>query len=36
MAKKMKSQSSAGKIKLILFWDMEYAILIDFSPKGYG
>jgi hypothetical protein len=34
MAKKFKSQQSANKIMLILFWDMEGAILVHFTPKG--
>jgi hypothetical protein len=32
--KKFKSQPSAGKIMLTLFWDMESAILVHFTPKG--
>jgi hypothetical protein len=32
--KKFKSQPSAGKIMLTLFWDMEGAILVHFTPKG--
>jgi hypothetical protein len=34
VAKKCKSQPSAGKIMLPLFWDMEGEILIHFIPKG--
>jgi hypothetical protein len=34
MAKKFKSQSSAGKIMLTLFGDMEGVILVHFTPKG--
>jgi hypothetical protein len=34
VAKKFKSQLSAGKIMLTLFWDMEGAILLHFTPKG--
>jgi hypothetical protein len=34
VAKKFKSQPSAGKIMLTLFWDMEGAILVHFTPKG--
>jgi hypothetical protein len=34
VAKKFKSQPSSGKIMLTLFWDMECAILVHFSPKG--
>jgi hypothetical protein len=34
VAKKFKSQPSAGKIMLTLFWDMEGAIWIHFTPKG--
>jgi hypothetical protein len=33
VAKKFKSQPSAGKIMLTLFWDMEDAILVHFTPK---
>jgi hypothetical protein len=33
MAKKFRSQPSAGRITLTLFWDMEGAILVDFTPK---
>jgi hypothetical protein len=32
--KKFKSQLSAGKIMLTLFWDMEGEILVHFTPKG--
>jgi hypothetical protein len=34
VAKKFKSQPSAGKIMLTLFWDMKGAILVHFTPKG--
>jgi hypothetical protein len=34
LAKKFKSQPSAGKIMLTLFWDMKGAILVHFTPKG--
>jgi hypothetical protein len=34
VAKKFKSQPSAGKIMLTLFWDMEGEILVHFTPKG--
>jgi hypothetical protein len=34
MAKKFKSQPSAGKIMLTLFLDMEGVILVCFIPKG--
>jgi hypothetical protein len=34
MAKKFKSQPSDGKIMLTLFWDMEDANLVHFTPKG--
>jgi hypothetical protein len=34
VAKKFKTQPSAGKIMLTLFWDMEGAILVPFTPKG--
>jgi hypothetical protein len=34
VAKKFKSQPSAGKIMFTLFWDMEGAILVHFIPKG--
>jgi hypothetical protein len=34
VAKKFKSQSSAGKIIFTLFWDIEGAILVHFNPKG--
>jgi hypothetical protein len=34
VAKKFKSQPSGGKITLILFRDMEGAILVHFTPKG--
>jgi hypothetical protein len=33
-AKKLKSQPSAGKIMLTLFWNMESVILVHFTPKG--
>jgi hypothetical protein len=33
-AKKFKSQLSASKTMLTLFWDMEDAILVHFTPKG--
>jgi hypothetical protein len=34
VAKKFKSQPSAGKIMLTLFWNMEGVILVHFTPKG--
>jgi hypothetical protein len=34
VAKKFKSQPSAGKIMLTLFWDKEDAVLVHFTPKG--
>jgi hypothetical protein len=34
VAKKFKSQPSAGKIMLTLFWDMEGAILVHFTLKS--
>jgi hypothetical protein len=34
VAKKFKSQPSAGKIMRTVFWDMEGAILIFFTPKS--
>jgi hypothetical protein len=34
VAKKFKSQPSAGKIMLTLFWNMESVILVHFTPKG--
>jgi hypothetical protein len=34
VAKKFKSQPSAGKIMLTLFWDMKGAILVNFVSKG--
>jgi hypothetical protein len=34
VAKKFKSQPSAGKIMLTLFWNMEGSILIHFTPKS--
>jgi hypothetical protein len=34
VAKKFKSQASAGKIMLTLFEDMEDAILVHLTPKG--
>jgi hypothetical protein len=33
VAKKFKSQTSAGKIMLTLFWNMEGVILVHFTPK---
>jgi hypothetical protein len=33
VAKKFRSQPSAGKIMLTLFWDKEGAILVRFTPK---
>jgi hypothetical protein len=33
-AKKFKIQPSAGKIMLTLFWYMEGAILVHFTPKS--
>jgi hypothetical protein len=33
VAKKFRSQPSAPKIMLTLFWDMEGAILVHFIPK---
>jgi hypothetical protein len=33
VAKKFKIQPSAGKIMLTLFWNMEGAILVHFTPK---
>jgi hypothetical protein len=35
VAKKFKSQASAGKIILTLFCDMEGVILVHFTPKGH-
>jgi hypothetical protein len=32
VAKKFRSQPSAGKIMLTLFWDMEGVILVHFAP----
>jgi hypothetical protein len=34
VAKKFKSQPSAGKIMLKLFWAMEGELLVYFTPKG--
>jgi hypothetical protein len=34
VAKKFKSQPSAGKIVLTLVWDMEGKILVHFTTKG--
>jgi histone-lysine N-methyltransferase SETMAR len=34
VAKKFKSQPSAGKIMLTLFWDMESGICVHFTTKG--
>jgi hypothetical protein len=34
VAKKFKSQPSAAKITLIIFWEMEDEILVHFTPKG--
>jgi hypothetical protein len=34
VAKKFKSQPSAGKILLTFFGDMEGEILVHFTPKG--
>jgi hypothetical protein len=34
VAKKFKSQPSAGKIMLTIFWDMEGEIFVHFTPKG--
>jgi hypothetical protein len=34
VAKKFKSQPSAGKITLTLFWDMEGAIFVHFTING--
>jgi hypothetical protein len=34
LSKKFRSQLSVGKIMLTLFWDMESAILVHFTPKG--
>jgi hypothetical protein len=34
LAKKFKSQPSAGKIMLTLFWDIEGAIFVHFTPKS--
>jgi hypothetical protein len=33
MTKKFKSQPSVGKIMLTLFWDMEGAVLVHYTPK---
>jgi hypothetical protein len=34
VAKKFKSQPPANKIMFSLFWNMEGAILVHFTPKG--
>jgi hypothetical protein len=34
VAKQLKSQLPAGKIMLTIFWKMESAILVHFTPKG--
>jgi hypothetical protein len=34
VAKKFKSQPSAIKVMLTLFWNVEGAILVHFTPKG--
>jgi hypothetical protein len=34
MAKKFKSQQSYDKVMLTLFWNIEGAVLIHFTPKG--
>jgi hypothetical protein len=34
VAKKFKSQPSAGKIMLKVLGDVEYAILVHFTPNG--
>jgi hypothetical protein len=34
VAKKFKSEPSAGKIMFTLFWDMAGAILVHFTPEG--
>jgi len=34
MAKKFKSQPSAGKIMLTIFWDMKGAVWVHFTPKA--
>jgi hypothetical protein len=34
VAKKFKSQPSAGKIMLTIFWDREGDILVHFTPEG--
>jgi hypothetical protein len=34
VAKKFKSQPLTGKIMLTLFWDIEGATLVHFTPKG--
>jgi hypothetical protein len=36
VAQKFKSQPSASKIMLTLFWDMEDAILVHFIPNCEG
>jgi hypothetical protein len=33
VAKKFESQPSAGEVMLTVFWDMEGAILVHFTPK---
>jgi hypothetical protein len=34
VAKKFKRQPSAGRIMLTIFWNMEDAILVHFTPKN--
>jgi len=34
VAKKFKSQPSAGKIMLTIFWNMEGTILVHFTPNS--
>jgi hypothetical protein len=34
MVKKFRSHPSTDKIMLTIFWDMEGAILVHFTPKG--
>jgi hypothetical protein len=34
VAKKLKSEPSASKITLTIFWVMKGAILFHFTPKG--
>jgi histone-lysine N-methyltransferase SETMAR len=34
VAKKFRSQPSAGKIMLTFFWDIEGAIFVHFTSKG--